>query len=571
MNLINQAIPRWIPKTILFFLMLFAALFFTHINLVSNDLLQDYDDQIVVKPMANVITFSDYQVKLKSAEIYDRQPVRDLSFWIDYQFQKKIKLSIFHFHNLIIWFGITILFFYILIYEQISRLTSAFIVTLYAFHPCLTTAVSWVSARKHLLSTFFILSATLVFLKAFKTGKKDFQISSISILSISVLYFLSCFSQPINIMWPLWAFCFYFFNKKNPSRKRFVILFALLFGISLLAYFINNQYYSTTYLIQSGGASKYVSATENELSLKILSVGASFFQIICPIWPTPASYYAGDTRNIVGVILLVLFGYYLFKTSTKKKRNEIYGWAIFSILPLFVMNVRVTNILGSDTYILIPTLGVYILVARTIKPNRWHYLAFSVLILFFVFTSNQVSNSWKSRKELWEYAHKNNETPTILKGLAAVYLLEKQYDLSFQYAAKLLKWNSSQMPGSDVIYVNSLSHLANVSAAEKIRLLEEGLKMAPASAVIKYTLAINYAHQKKWDLALKHMRAISAEDFKVFEEKIGNVSAEFYYYCLKVNNMKNESCSFIPEKIKKINSKIWNETQYNIKLGELLK
>lgn len=583
MNFINQIIPRWISKTIVFFSILFIALLGTHWNLIKQDPLLDYDDQIVVKPMEHVNTLSDYLVKINNGQIYDRQPVRDFSFWIDYQIKNYFSVSIFHLHNLIIWYGILVLFFFILLSEKVSKRMSAFVVALYAFHPALTNAVSWASARKHLLSTFFILSATLIFLTGQRRKEQEYQMSYLSIATITILYFLSCFSQPISILWPIWATGYLLTDeilKKHGQGwslirynhlKRKLILIISIFTIGVAAYVINSHYYEITYVNQADGVTKFLTPEDNNLSLKLMAIGASFFQIVCPIYPTPAPYYPGDTRNMVGLGLIVILGFFLYKTTRKKQRPTMYLWAIFASLPLVVIIAKLTNIIGSDTYIIIPTIGLYIIFAEIVTVNKLTQLVLGITLLFFIYTSYQVSNSWLSKTKLWTYANEHNKSPTILRGLAIEALLEKQYELCFKYSLQLLQWNSSAIRGSDVVYVEAVSYLPNKTAAEKILLLEKGLGLAPDSAAIKYTLAINYAHDKKWKDALKYMRYISAGEFKHFAGSVSGVTAEFYFYCLQTNNMNVEACKIIPENIKTQNLKYWNEKQYKTKLSELLK
>ena len=408
-------------KTIFFFCFLFFTLLANNWSLVSEDPLLNYDDNIVVAPMEKITSLNDYFSKINTGEIFDRQPVRDLSFWFDFQIKKHFSIPFHHFHNLMIWFLISVSLFYILIYTNISRRIAAFMVTLFAFHPCLTNALSWVTARKHLLSAFFILLATLIIVRILKPQDKsrssdleaDSPFSLWAIISISFLYLFSSFSQPINIAWPLWVFSFYYFHTLNahkgidwiffdgPNRFQSRLFFSLLALILLFVFLINNHYYEGTYLIQSGGVGKYISPEENLLSYKILALGASVFQAFIPVWPTPSSYYPGSAKNLIGMLILILSLYALIKFSLKEKRKDLLVWVLFALLPLAVIILKMTNIFGSDTYLIIPVAGLYIILSNLIS----HYQSFFItkfkyfslagisLVLSFIFLSHEVSQS----------------------------------------------------------------------------------------------------------------------------------------------------------------------------------
>lgn len=254
----------------------------------------------------------------------------------------------------------------------------------------------------------------------------------------------------------------------------------------------------------------------------------------------------------------------------KGKRQRLWGWAIFAILPLLVTLIKMTNILGSDTYLIIPVVGVYIIIANLVTLNRWTYILLSGLIVFFIITSNEVSNSWMSGMKLWTLAYKNEESPPVLRNLANAYYLEKQYQTSFELAVKLWAWNKD-LYHADLIYARSIHALSSISHEKKIYLMEEALKTAPKSSWLHYFLSRIYSDQKNWQKAFLNLKGYLIEDIKFFPNAIAETTAEMNYICLKANNMDTNQCKIITERVRSHYRKEWNEIQYNKKLTELLK
>ena len=93
--------------------------------------------------------------------LIDVQPIRDVSLLADIFLLHHFGLKTFHLTNFIIWLGILILTMILL--SRLFRLTEIhyIVFALFSAHPVFANSVAWISARKHLLAAFFILGATL--------------------------------------------------------------------------------------------------------------------------------------------------------------------------------------------------------------------------------------------------------------------------------------------------------------------------------------------------------------------------------------------------------------------------
>lgn len=561
----------------LFFIIIFLSLFFIHSEIITKDPLLNYDDNYVVSPMQHVTGVKDYISKIKSGEIYDLQPIRDVSFYLDFKIKKILHISPHHFINLIIWMSILIFLFLLLTMQSVSPPIAYVLVSLYAFHPCFANALLWATARKHLLSTSFTLFATYFILTTTASNSnKDNGPSNKQIFLISLFYFLSCFSQPINILWPIWVLALIAFHYKDSYKKlfnsRWLIMFSLL-TMTLLTCAILNYFYYTTVYVQQSGLTKFIENADNQISFKLLIVGRSFWQAIIPFWSTPTSYYPGSVLNILGIILTVIVTWAIYKT----KKKILFIWLLFSVLPILVITMNVTNIFGSDTYILNTGIGVFIIFGIIINDysSKLHQrffqycslLAALLLLLIFIYTTSQISTSWLSDYSLFERASNSEATPLNLKNYIQNLLKNGEYKKSFALANQLIDWDP-EGNNVDSIYLLSVYKYPDLNNQDKISLLENKNFIYKDSPWLKYYLASLYASQKNFQKSNEIIESISESALLRFKEDSPVVLAEFIYFC----HMANKNCLTIKNKftlVKKLSKPKWDEQKFQTRLKSL--
>src|ERR1035437_9160759 len=145
------------------------------------------------------------------------QPVRDAAIKLNLVLRDKYGLKTFHVFNFALWIGI--LFIIDLILRKVFpwlRPMVAPAILLYSVHPVFVGSVAWISASKHLLSAFFILLATWLWL-----GGR-------SLIGVFIWYVLSIFSQPITILWPIWAWLHSLGAGKGYSKNARYLFFGLI-------------------------------------------------------------------------------------------------------------------------------------------------------------------------------------------------------------------------------------------------------------------------------------------------------------------------------------------------------
>ncbi|MGZ3690923.1 MAG: hypothetical protein ACXVAX_05450 [Pseudobdellovibrio sp.] len=482
-------------KTSGLYLFLGFVILLSYSSLIWSDSLLSYDDVMLLTPIRNLHSFSDYFNQLAAGNILDLSPVRDLSWYIDFQLKDLIPLYGFHLMNAILLFGICFLFKKILDYfNSDSSKNQGLIWTLvffFALSPVTASSVSWVSARKHLLATFFILWSTFLFLK---NRDKNYNWRTFS--SIVVLFLLSTLSQPINLLWPLFVFAFSYHDKKIKER---VGILSVLFAISTVLIIANQFYYSTEYVKWSMNTGKY--SQDFGIGLSFLALGRYFYQALFPFDALPVSHFQGAWQNLVGLGLAALCCLYLYR-----KRNFLFAvCGLYFLIPLIPVTVKVTRIFCSDTYLLNASIGLYLLIFLLSKDGafkRSHLFIGAYALILFPINFNYI-RLFQDTYKIWEYSYSKEPNTLSLAGLATRSIQQQNMSQAKSYINELAalepEYKFLSKLQSDVIYYDS-----KLSSEEKIKQLQELPDKKPISL---------------FQLALLHSNAGNKEEFQqdVFE------------------------------------------------------
>jgi len=544
-------------QTIVYFLFIGTVLTFVHGNLLIEDFILNRDDKMLLKPMKEVGSISQYARAREENKILDLQPVRDLSFLGDIWFQRMTQISIFHVMNLLLWMGILIVAYKILILLNLDGRIIWLLLSLYAIHPSLMTSVAWISARKHLLAHFFILITTFIFILLTKGKRKGFLVSGLLVGS----YILSVFSQPIGVLWPLWALAYLWMTKQSDRSKVLVggILACVVIMVGSL--YLNYQYYTGSYLAHSSFA-KFVRSDE-AYGGSVLALGRYFIQLVFPV-KLAVTYYPGSWLGLIGLFSFVPFLALLRKTLGTRL---VCVWLLFFLFPLSVVTLRMTHIFVSDTYLLIPSFGLLVVLAMVVDKfwsNHRKKIALcgGVVFILFCFKSFGWINAWRSDQSLWEYSYKSEPTPRTLFVHGFHLLQTGKAQQAFLIASRLKHWNPNEF-GLPLLYARSTYLNDALSRSEKISLLK---KEAFHSPWPQYYLAALYANQSEFHKAYTLGKELLKKPSNLGDE-IELIVAEVTYFCLKA---RGENCSQLRDSVRgALKNKPWDETVYQKKIQHL--
>jgi hypothetical protein len=325
--------------------------------------------------------YFEFLINLKTIDI---QPVRDLSLLIDWRIFKHTGFNTFIIQNVILW--VISCFFIIRVLEELFPKIGSkapFIIGLcYCVYPLFSGSVSWSIARKHILALLFIVLATHQFLKFLKNNHSK------HLVYMNLWYLLGIFSQPIGILWPLWAFTYVFFFHKEKWSS-FKKGFWPLILIFVFGFIVQYAYYVKSDLFSSIFASK--TAETFNFELKFYAFAHYMYQIFAPY--SLAFPYAHTLTTIwLGCIFLTLFISIFFILKLPVKQLGV--WLLFGFLPLAI--ILNTPRLLLDPYLLIPSFAFLVLLTMIYERLQWKWLKFIPvpLLIFWVFETHNDSRVW---------------------------------------------------------------------------------------------------------------------------------------------------------------------------------
>lgn len=152
-----------------------------------------------------IVTHPSLTSVLQAFRSYDPElyvPVTLLSYQVD-RIVGDFSPMVFHIHNILLHLGSGVLVFWLLLLLTRSCRVAGFTALVFLFHPVQTEAVAWLSARKDLLSSFFVL-ASLVAYSSHRSlhgiSKRDLYVLSIVLFFVALLAKVSVAVLPLILL-----------------------------------------------------------------------------------------------------------------------------------------------------------------------------------------------------------------------------------------------------------------------------------------------------------------------------------------------------------------------------------
>ena len=349
---------------------IFFSCFFIYRKTLTESALLLYDDSILIFPYRYIRNFREYLDAVDGGYIYDRQPIRDLSYWLEYRLYELTGYFNTHVTNFLIWIGILILCYQLAKRFIQSDLLLKIYFLLIALHPLPITSIAWSASRKHLLSAFFILAAT-----NFLLANKKRQ----HLLLVWLFYTMALLSQPIHILWPAAAVLLIWSQQqdsiKDILRKYFPLWAALGLSAVAVAYWNYTYYMSPAFILLQGG-SKYIVENLDIVATRFLVLGRYFLNSFFPLYVSSSSYEPFQLKSIVGVVGLI---FCLLLTGRRIIQKKYIGLWALSLIGILFMTVKITVHAGWDTYALL-----FILIAPLVLLQEYERFFSNRLIFTFI-------------------------------------------------------------------------------------------------------------------------------------------------------------------------------------------
>lgn len=422
-------------------LLLIALPLLVYSDCFTHDFLSNWDDTLYVTDNRAIQSFSLNNIITVSTTNYDGNfaPLHLISYMLDHAIWGLEPVA-FKTVNILLHGICGVLLYRILITTGGFSATHALLASaLFVIHPVQTESVAWVSQRKTLLATMFLLFSFLYYSRFASTGtRKAYAISL-------VMFFASLLSKSSAVGLPLLLLGY---DYTQGGRIRSSLLHLLPFicvaaGISLLTFFSQSDH------DVRGGIIGYHGGTFVSNLRLAISLPASYLGII--LWPVNLSPYYPEnipelfsTRFIAGFLLAATFITALFILI---KRKSVIALPLIVIAIGFLPVMQIIPILPAmnDRYCHIPMIGVSVLLAAclracSVKTGAMATAAISVvLIIFSSLTWNQ-SKSWRNSITLWESAlEKYPDDGKILSLLGDAWQAWGQNGLATEYFERAIE------------------------------------------------------------------------------------------------------------------------------------
>ena len=394
-----------------FMLIPFFVLIAAYFPVLTADQVINPDAQFILPFLAKTDGVLAYLKDLFLFKTLDFQPVRDLTFFLDLSVFYYLGIDVTVIQNLAWWLaGCWYVSKLLLnIFPKMKKNTIFFLILGFLVYPLFSQTIPWGVARKHLLSFFF----TMVLTEKWTKAKSRFLLGDVCFYSF--FYACSVLSQPIGILWPIWALIYLAVYEPNLLKSSTKVFLPLGIILTLLG-LVNFLYYTSSTVFLENYAEKTLEAFE--FSDKILALGHYSFQLVFP-YLLSFNYTLGHYSTLVGLAILALIA--LLLRFSKAPFKKTFVWIVFSLLPLLV--VMTNSRILYDTYLLIPSVGfLFLLVIFTENiPNVSEIIKNSLLVLLIVFwtlTTNRNSSLWKDELNIAKESFENR--PSCMT--AATYL-----------------------------------------------------------------------------------------------------------------------------------------------------
>jgi len=405
-------------------ILLVIATFIAYMQVLKYGFITSFDDTEYLTSNWNIkagLTKESIVWAFSTSYASNWHPVTWLSHMLDYEFYglepfgHHLTSLLFHIINTLLLFGV-------LLKMTGALWRSGLVSVLFALHPLNVESVAWVSERKNVLSTFFLLLTLWAYVKY--VDKKNAR----NYLLVVLFLVLGLMSKPMLVTLPFVLLLLDFwplkrFGEVRPARLIFekVPLFILLIG-SCVATFIAQK---------SGGAIR--SSEFSSLYFRIANALVSYFEYLRNmLWPSGLSVFYPHPGNALPIwkplactIVLVVVTIWVVKEIRRAPYLAVgWFWYLGTLVPVIGI-VQVGEQAMADRYTYVPLIGIFIAIAwslpeqiKTGKEKLLPILSGIVISLLIALTWIQVSH-WKNSITLFKHAI--NVTDTKYLGVATIH------------------------------------------------------------------------------------------------------------------------------------------------------
>ncbi len=349
----------------------------------------------------------------------DFYPLRDISVWVDWSFTKDIEVNttVPKIQNLLWLLGIAGLSYLVLKRITHNRFFSLVMSCAWLLHPFHLESLNWISARKDLMSWFFILSSVLFLLPSFDKNEEQ---SPWNLPLACLFFFLSLLCKAGFLLLPF-AFAGWLVWKvarNNSVSKKLILWTSLACVLSMLFVLLNYwNYTQNNYMQMTELFSVRFISVMAALGRNIMGIFVPYFNAV-DVEPWGGWYVYNKNFAPLGIAALLIF-------------LSVMGWALIKGRPItLLICALIVGILAmtpgfnpkhrnfySIRYFE-PVFFVLWLWASIYLAQSKRALQFGVMILLFFALGHALdAPNWQSNFELTKKSYNISPTDPSLRGM----------------------------------------------------------------------------------------------------------------------------------------------------------
>ena len=459
----------------------------------------------------------EYVLSIKDDATF--QPIRDISYMIDFTIWKTDPVLGMHLHNTLLYYFMTIalwlflmeLFKAFAVAQKRAFLWGTIATVIYAVHPVHVESVAWLYARKEPLLGIFTFLSFWAFLKG-RSGQTWYYLASLALLVLAIL------SQPTALVIPGAMLLIDFALQAHKPDRVFWKKRALIF-IPMLILVIPLMARLILMMSSAGGIKPYHGGNFWTNLLAVSQICISYLGLIGFTLNYTADYPLTlyTAFNQWQAWVFVAFNLVLIASALAAYVRGRYIYAVF-VAWFYIFILPVSHIIPisqvmADRYALIPSVSWCVLLGflisalwdkrlayRFVSPDLPRLLAvafLSVVVLVYASMSIRQNTIWRSSERLWEntVACYPDSSPGNVN-LAVIYINQGKFQ-----AAQELCLNAIMALPYDYLAISNLA-LAQMLMGQYDNAIQNyrmALKLKPD--LTKARLGLANAYWSKGDLA----------------------------------------------------------------------
>ncbi len=378
--------------------------------------------------------------------------------------------------------------------------------SLFAVHPILTEAVTWISGGYFVYSAFFVLASFSAYIIS-KRNKNKFCYW----LSVG-LFFLGLETTEKVVAFPgVLLFYELALGSLKKNWKKLIPFFGLssIWVLHLIGMIpqrietLETRYYQKTKL-------------QNPLRQIPVAI-TTYLQLF--FWPDKLTLYQSEVNILTMTELYIRIGIFFSCAAgtiyAYFKNKKVFFWLMFSPIILSPMLTPFgISWLVAERYIYLAIIGVIVVVAIGINylnnlkiyKNLALIIFFSLIIPALTIRTIVRNNDWQNQDTLWLAAARTSpHSPQNHNNLGDLYGRKKQWDKSIQYFKRAIELNPQ--------YADAMHNLANIywqtgEIDKAVEYYQQALEHNPMIWQSHQNLAAIYYDQKDFDQAKQHLEKL---------------------------------------------------------------